>query len=851
MERTIKIPELSLVVLVGASGSGKSSFARKHFKDTEILSSDYCRALVSDSENNQACTKEAFGVLNYIASTRLRLGKLTVIDATSVKPEDRKRLVKLARDHYVLPVAIVLDMPWQVCHDRNKERPDRQFGKHVVMNHTSALRRGLHSLRKAEGFTNTHILKGIEEVDAVKIERQTLWNNKKHEPGPFDIIGDIHGCFDETNILLKKLGYEVSKTKDRYSVKHPEGRKIIFVGDLVDRGPKTPDVIRLVKHAIEDEQAFCVVGNHDDKLKRALMGKKVKIAHGLQESLDQLEQESESFREETKQFLNSLISHYVFDDGGLAIAHAGIKEEFIGRGAPSIKQFCMYGETTGEIDEFGLPVRYPWAEEYRGNTVIVYGHTPIPEPEWINNTINIDTGCVFGGQLTALRYPEKELVSVPAKKVYADPIKPLETKSHGNVERSAYDLLDLSDVAGKRILNTTLRKSITIHEENSAAALEIMSRFAVDPRWLVYLSPTMSPTETSLKEGHLEHPDEAFKYFKSQGIEQVICEEKHMGSRAIVVACKDVKTAAKRFHVTDGLAGVCYTRTGRSFFNDPRLEKQFIARIRKAVTNADLWKKLDTDWIVLDCELMPWSAKAQSLLEQQYAPVAVAAETSLSEASKLLVKASKRVSDVGPLQDDFKDRLKLAQKYRTAYQHYCWPVKSIKDYALAPFHILAHEKSLNMGKDHKWHMSLIEQLCDVDPELFQKTKYTIVELGDNAACAKASLWWEKMTAKGGEGMVVKPMEFTAYGKKGLIQPGIKCRGPEYLRIIYGPEYTRPENLDRLRSRGLGKKRSLALREYALGYEALKHFTEGNPLHKVHECVFGVLALESEPVDPRL
>ncbi len=848
MEKTIKIPELSLVVLVGASGSGKSSFARKHFKDTEILSSDYCRGLVSDDENDQACTKEAFDVLNYIASTRLRLGKLTVIDATSVKPEDRKRLVKLARDNYVLPVAIVLDMPWQLCHDRNKERSDRQFGKHVIMNHTSALRRGLRSLRKSEGFTNIHILKGVEEVDAVKIERQVLWNNKKHEHGPFDIIGDIHGCFDETKDLLKKLGYKVSKTNDRYSVKHPEDRKIIFVGDLVDRGPKTPEVIRLVKHAVEDGQAFCVLGNHDDKLKRALMGNKVKIAHGLQESLDQLEQEGEAFREEAKNFLGRLISHYVFDGGGLTVAHAGIKEEFIGRGAPSIKQFCMYGETTGEIDEFGLPVRYPWAEDYRGNTLVVYGHTPIPDPEWINNTINIDTGCVFGCKLTALRYPEKELMSVPAKKAYADPIKPLETANTG---RSAYDLLDVADVTGKRIVNTQLRKNITIREENSVAALEIMSRFAVDPRWLVYLPPTMSPTETTTKEGYLEHPDEAFKYFKSQGIESVICEEKHMGSRTIVVICKDEKAAAKHFHVTDGLVGVCYTRTGRSFFNDLKLERQFITRVRKAVNQADLWKTLDADWMILDCELMPWSAKAQSLLEQQYAPVAAAAETSLSEASTLLAKAAKRVSDVEALHDDFKERMKLAGQYRTAYQHYCWPVKSIKDYALAPFHILAHEKSLNMDRNHKWHIDLIGQLCDADSELFQKTQHKIVKLDDDAACKKASEWWEKLTAKGGEGMVVKPLEFTAHGKKGLVQPGVKCRGSEYLRIIYGPEYTREENLERLRNRGLGKKRSLALREYALGYEALKHYVDGSPLHKVHECVFGVLALESEPVDPRL
>ena len=847
MARIIKLPELSLIVLVGASGSGKSSFARKHFKDTEVISSDYCRSLVSDDENDQASTKIAFEVLHQIASARLKLGKLTVIDATSVKPEDRKHLVKLARDHYVLPIAIVLDIPWQVCHERNQERPNRQFGKHVVMNHIRALHRNLKSLRKSEGFTNVHVLNSVDDIESVCIERQVLWNNKKAEHGPFDIIGDIHGCFDELQELITNLGYSVSVEDSHYRINHPEGRRLIFVGDLVDRGPLTPQVIRFVKDTIELGQSFCVLGNHDDKLKRALQGANVKIAHGLQESLDQMALEDYAFRNEASQFLGSLISHYVFDDGRLAVAHAGIKEEYIGRGAPSIKQFCMYGETTGEIDVFGLPVRYPWAEDYRGNALVVYGHTPVPEAEWVNNTINIDTGCVFGGKLTALRYPENELVSVPAAKVYADPIKPLVSTA----SRTAYDLLDISDVAGKRIVHTKLRKSIIIREENAASALETISRFAIDPRWLIYLPPTMAPTETSDKPGYLEHPEQAFSYFKNQGVEKVICEEKHMGSRAIVIVCKDAETAERRFHVSDGLTGVCYTRTGRSFFNDPELERLIINKVQAAIEQADLWEELSTDWLILDCELMPWSAKAQALLEQQYALVASAAENALSGVTDLLAKTALRVPEVVAINSDFNERLGMVLKYRQAYQHYCWPVTSINDYKLAPFHILAHENSLNMDKDHAWHLGLIDNLCNHDTDILQKTNYQIVNLHDADECHQAIAWWETMTAQGGEGMVMKPSDFTVHGKKGLVQPGIKCRGPEYLRIIYGPEYLRAENLERLRKRGLGKKRNLALQEYTLGYEGLKHFVEGNPLHKVHECVFSILALESEPVDPRL
>ena len=599
---------------------------------------------------------------------------------------------------------------------------------------------------------------------------------------------------------------------------------------------------------VERGQAFCVVGNHDDKLKRALQGKKVNLERGgIRESLDQLEVAGDAFKVRALEFLNGLISHYELDGGDLAVAHAGIKEHYIGRGAPSIKQFCMYGETSGEIDEFGLPVRYPWAEDYRGNTLVVYGHTPIPEPEFLNNTINIDTGCVFGGELTALRYPEKELVSVKAKKVYAESIKPIGNKT----SRSGYDALDIADVCGKRILSTTLRKSITIQEENAAAALEVMSRFAVDPRWLVYLPPTMSPCETSETDGYLEHPKEAFQYYRSQGIDHVICEEKHMGSRAVIVIAKSAEAAAKRFHVTDGLSGVCYTRTGRPFFNDMQLESSFIARVQAAIDKAGLWSELSTDWMVLDCEIMPWSAKAQSLLSLQYAPVANAAQSSLSRAATLLEQAKGRVPDLADMASDFEVRKGLAEHYRSAYAHYCWPVNSLDDYQLAPFHILAHENSLNMDKDHLWHMRQIETLHDADPVLFKKTSYKTVFMHDDEECEEACRWWADMVSAGGEGMVVKPLGFTAFGDKGLVQPGIKCRGPEYLRIIYGPEYTLPHNLKRLRQRGLGKKRSLAFREYALGYQALKNFVENKPLYKVHGYVFAVLALESEPVDPRL
>ncbi|WP_435007928.1 polynucleotide kinase-phosphatase [Tundrisphaera lichenicola] len=866
----IKIPKLSLVVMVGPSGSGKSTFARKHFRATEVLSSDVCRGMVSDDENDQAVTKDAFEVLRFVAGKRLALGRLTVVDATNVQPESRKPLVELARQYHCLPVAIVLNMPEWVCQERNNSRPDRAFGPHVIRNQTSQLRRSLRNLRK-EGFRYVIVMDQPEEVEAATIERVPLWNDRSDEHGPFDIIGDIHGCADELEALLSKLGYETSAEAPDLSpllsgpsYVHPEGRKAIFLGDLVDRGPRVLDSVRIAARMVHSGAGLCVPGNHDMKLLRKLRGKNVQITHGLADTLaeiDALPVESRAgFIREVDVFLDGLVSHLVLDDGKLVVAHAGMKEEMQGRGSGRVRDFALYGETTGETDEFGLPVRFDWASEYRGSSMVVYGHTPVPESDWLNRTVNIDTGCVFGGKLTALRYPEREFVSVPAARTYCEPARPflpVESQAPGLSAQQDHDrVLDAEDVIGKRIVPTRLRGNVTIREENAMAALEVMSRFAADPRWLIYLPPTMSPCETSDQPGLLEHPSEAFEYYRGQGAPQVVCEEKHMGSRAVVVVCRDEQAARERFGITSGELGIVVTRTGRRFFNDPDLERRFLDRIREAATSVGLWEKMETSWACLDSELMPWSAKAQELVKTQYAAVGAAGSASIPRAVLALNQAAGRLAGeeraaLDVVEGSFERRERDINRFVAAYRHYCWPVESITDLKLAPFHLLATEGRVHLDKDHIWHMNTLAEICRADPEILRSTPYQVVDVTDPDSQAAGVAWWEDLTGRGGEGMVVKPLSFIHRGGRGLSQPAVKCRGREYLRIIYGPDYTSPENLGRLRSRGLGRKRSLALGEFALGIEGLERFVRGEPLRRVHECVFGVLALESEPVDPRL
>jgi protein phosphatase len=850
-ERVISIPKLCLVALIGATSSGKSTFAARHFLPTEVLSSDYYRGVVADDPNDQTVSKEAFEALHYVAAQRLKLGRLVVVDATNLKPQDRAELIKVAKEHDVFPVAIVFDLDERILRERNQARADRRLPAGVIQRHVTTLRRGLRGLQR-EGFRQVTILRSPAAMDAVTITRERMWSDYTSERGPFDIIGDVHSCHDELVELLTALGYQPDPDA---GMRHPSERKAVFVGDLVDRGPGMVEVVNLVRKMVVAGQAFCVPGNHDEKLKRKLSGRNVQIAHGLEASLAQIAAlpavERAAWTRDYRTFVDGLVSHYIFDGGALVVAHAGMKAEYQGRASGRVREFAMYGETTGETDEFGLPIRANWAADYRGRAAVVYGHTPTPEATWLNETINIDTGCVFGGKLTALRWPERELVSVLARQVYAAPARPFPAQAATPAALEVDTLLRIEDAMGKQLIQTRLAGNVIIEADRAAAALEVMSRFATDPRWIIYLPPTMSPSETATREGWLEYPTEALAYFRTQGIPRVVCEKKHMGSRAALILCRDSAAAARRFGVPeDSPPGACYTRTGRRFFDDDTLDRALITRLSEALTISGFWERFETDWALFDSEVMPWSAKAVGLLREQYAPVAAAGSAALATAQTALVSAQAR----GLAVDDLAARVAAQnadiERYADAYRRYCWETDGLDGLRIAPFHLLATEGHVHIDRDHLWHMTELARLAEADP-IFMATEHRVVSTTEPEEVEAASTWWEELTTSGAEGMVVKPLDYVTRGPRGLAQPALKCRGREYLRIIYGPDYDTANNLARLRKRGLATKRALAIRELALGIEAMERFVRHEPLWRTHQAVFGVLALESEPVDPRL
>lgn len=395
----IKIPDFALVIIVGANSTFKRDFINQYFSDIEIVDSTDLK-LMED---------------------RLKNKLFTMVNQIDLQPKPFQILARLAKKYHCKPVAIVFNIDEKVLKNYANE-PIHLIRKQI--NQVKTFTKN----HKYNGIRKVYKLDSIEKISESTLFRYKLWCNKQNEPGPFDIIGDIHGCAEELEQLLLKLNYQVEtgeKFPFGYQITPPNNRKAFFVGDLTDRGPDSPKVLRMVMSMVKQKKAFCVRGNHDDKLYRQLLGKNVKLQHGLETTVEQLDKEPLEFVEQARDFLGKLANHYVLDNGDLVIAHAGLQESMHGRDSGKVNSFCLYGETTGKIDEFGYVERLNWAADYRSETAVVYGHTPQGKAVWQNNTMNIDTGCVFGGWLTALRYPEREVVQVKAIEEHYEYGKPL------------------------------------------------------------------------------------------------------------------------------------------------------------------------------------------------------------------------------------------------------------------------------------------------------------------------------------------------------------------------------------------------------------------------------------------
>lgn len=842
----ITLVEPGLVLLVGSTGSGKSTFAARHFADTEVVSIDACRALVSGDAEDQSATGDASTVAAAIVEARLRRRLLTVVDATNVRNEDRQKWISIAARTHTLVTAIVIDPGMPFCFKHARQR-DARFSPKAVEQHHSLLRRDGRKLSKAYGIRHVHTLSSVEDIDATTVSRRRTFNDLREVHTPLDIIGDIHGMTDELEALLAKLGWSFLWSGEGESrtvaLSHEEGRKLVFIGDAVDRGPRSLDALHIMRAAVESGVGYAVASNHDARISRWLRGSAVSELGGIETTQAEFEGMSEAFKTSMGEFLDALPAHYVFDGGRLAVAHAGLSEDMILGASKEMREFAVYGPKTPK-DADGNTKRIDWAADYRGRTAVVYGHVACDEATWFNNTICIDTAAVYGNELTALRWPEKELVSVPVEKAYAVLDKPLFTRKDGK------GFLDLShsDISGKKHVETRLARRVTVDASQMETAMENLSRFAVDPRHLVYLPPTMSPVESSSRPDYLEHPDQAFEYYRRAGIEKVVVETKHMGSRAHVLLCRDADVFRRRFHTEDGHRGQVWTRNGRAFFKNDMREA---ALGRLSAAAGPLFDTLESDWLLLDAEIMPWNSKASTLIRDQYAPTGKAAAIGSGLVlDALKAFAARGTADVASEVDMYSRHLQNAEAFDRVWRGYSWETPSLDDIRIAPFHVLASEGQVHVDKPHSTHMEWIASMVGKDA-LIAPTEWHVVDLSDDAATSAVTQRWIEATSNGAEGVVVKPLGFTVQNGRDLVQPALKVRGKDYLRIIYGVDYDLPQNIERLRERAVKGKRLRAVREYALGVEALERLVRKEPLRKVHECVAAIMGLEADLSDPRL
>ncbi|WP_246234819.1 AAA family ATPase [Bacillus aquiflavi] len=785
-------------------------------------------------------------MMDSIIETRYRFGKLTLIDATHLYPEDRKKYIELAKKHHVPSMAIVFNIRQEVLLQRDKKR-DFPKGKRRIKQQVQAFLKNKRSIKK-EGFHYSYVLND-ELVDQVQLIRKN--NPVEVEVGAgVGFIGDVHACYDELLEILGKLGY---KSNEEGFYIHPHGRKFVSVGDIMSRGPRSLDCMIFMKKHVNAGLAYMIDSNHGWKVARWLSGRNVTMSHGDEKVVAEFEKyESNYGKEKTlqlkadlKDFLWAAPSHYVFIKNGVRVlvaTHAGMKDEYIGKQSDVISDFCRYGDTAG-FDEQGKPIRNDWYTGHKSKELIIWGHDPKPAALITNNTINIDQGVVFGGQFTAFKYPEKDFVSVKAKQDYTNdtnnPLNAWQEKRLNPPNLARY-------MNGYSVL-TKHDGEIEIQEAVVKSAIDTVSHFTVPIEELVYIPPTMSPAPKASKlADYLEHPQEAFNYYISNGIQRMVAEKKHMGSRGILLLFKDKDSAIP--YIGRRTLGTIYTRTGRPFFTK-ELEEEIVAQLNRDLSQSRYFEKYETDFILLDAEILPWNLKAKELINTQYTHVA---EAALMDRVKLIEKLEKALKYNGAVEDwldEMKAKLQNARVFNDVFQKYCWNIEGKNRIQIAPFHLLAHSDETYFDRSHIWHMEKNQEFSSMS-HLFIETEFMVIS--DETSMKEAINWWTSLTEDGHEGFVIKPEYYLSRNEKGnLLQPAIKVRGRKYLHMIYGMDYLQPENLKRLKNRNVGKKQRHTLMEFSLGIEGVERFVHKDSIERIHECVLATLALEADPVDPRL
>lgn len=845
----IRIPFNCLCILVGPSGSGKSHFANKYFPSASIVSSDGCRKLLITGNHKEVCEEQslqkysdgAFILFRNWIRGRLRHNLLTVADATNLIDKSRQELEEIAKEEHVPYIYIVFNTKMDECISNDSKRPF-PVGETVIKRQYSNFKRSFRFLKNADRST-VLTPEDLQDI-TIKFTQRNLEIAQKY----VDIIGDIHGCREEFLELLEKLGY-VKGEDNLY--RHPEGRVFVSVGDVIDRGPYAFECLEFMRQHVEAGLAYMVKGNHENKLGRFLSGHPVKINNGLQMTIDQIPEGYD--KSVMKKFLYSqTLPYYIFkmpDDSPFVITHAAFKNEFLGKIDKSIEEYCCYGPTEG-LNEEGYPIRIPWEKDYYGIPV-VYGHICRDdlEPNVFKNTYGIDTGCVFGGKLTSLRLPEKEIVSVPAKKSYYE--------KHGPKTSVVIPVIqNLLDTQKLRVQFQDKEFDLRIARRSEMErAIYNLTTKTISPDKIVWFAPTMSPGPASNLEGYMEDPITTAKWMfeHSEPGTKLIAELKHMGSRGVWSFTK----------VDNEWQMECWTKNGFNMFDGNLKEKvrekmiPFINKIEE--------KLGPTDFICLDSEVMPWNLKGAGLVEESFFLVASSGHLTKSYASEAYSKLIGRMKDCPEIVEqsvgaslDFQERAENFLKFNKVVENYCWEFSDANDVSTAFFALLAYgnKTGAEIFKTNEEMVAFLNSIFTTGDSLGMDsfTIPTTCFIIENTEESLNTLfdYWIKFCNAGDEGFVLKYNNLDQWSNNDFPQQMLKVRGQEYLRIIYGPQYLREDILHKLKSnRSIKNKMRTAWAETLLANTALKKYLEKKPFEDYHSYIVCAAASEFLKIDPRL
>jgi protein phosphatase len=829
----LTLPQPSALIVLAPSAFPAAQWARRHFTPAQLLDPSDCQALLGSADLPPS--PQAYALAAQAFKLRMEAGTATVLLQAPLEQTGRNFIRSACRAHHMQLLVLSIELSVE---ELQAWAPD--FDRAQWAREQDLLEQNLHFLGK-EGVQQHFRVRGAAELDGLEVVWQPLPCDRATLGGPFDLIGSLHGCHDELLRLFVALGYS-RDTRSQLPV-HPEGRLPVFLGDIADSGPACAETLSLVQAMTEAGLALAVAGNQDRQL------------------LEHLRQDPEAdpgalapwwahadaaTRAQALAWLGRLPGHIVLDGGRLVAVHGGIKAEMIGRHTTAITAFCTYGSTPGERSTVQDAPIADWAADLPAGVTVAFAHQPLTRPLDAGNHVALDTACLYGGQLSAFRYPERAWVQVEASAAYLAGEWPAAAEAQA-ARPHALDrwTLPAELLNGRWLVQTASGFNFTLTDLQYATTLELLQNEAISPRWLIYLPPSMSPPQPATLPGFLEHPNEAFSYYEKKGQTHVVVQEKCDGPRAVVVLCRDTDAAEARFGDGSGRIGVVYSRRGRPLL-DPADENTLLAELHAAATDSGLWAALRTDWLCLEGQLTGRRFTPGKNKEEGRIAAGVAA--AWPRALDLLAQSTSDAPEFLAMRAQMEAQAAAAQ----ALARDCTPADGDEgSWYFTPYHLLAAQSGDFFDRSHVWHLEQLAAFTQGNAAHVRALRTQVIDLQDHDGRRALTDWWQDLSDQGAPGIIVKPMTLELVVNQEYLQPALKVRGREALRKVYGPYYTLPDALEHHRRRSLKERRELVVRHFALGKEALQRFVAGKAHQEVLQAVFTHIAISTMDDNPLL